>query len=69
MSGGGGSGASPEQKRLQQLQLDEYDKVKATERRKLQALRRSRSGKISLMSGDATGIPVAKQSMVSVGSL
>lgn len=62
MSGGGGGEMTPEQKKLQSLQLQEFEKVKQDERRRVQALNRSRSGKVSLMSGAATGIPNMKQS-------
>ena len=60
--GGGGGGPTPEQREIQKMNLAELKRAKATERRKIQGLQKSRSGKLSLLSGSATGIPMSRQS-------
>ena len=64
--GGGGGGPSEAQKKLTQLQLEEFAKLKETEKRQKAVLNRRRSSANDLFSGSYAGIPAPKQSLSSL---
>jgi hypothetical protein len=64
---GGGGGKNKEQKRLTQLQLDEYKKLEETQKRQKAVMMRRRTNAGMLFSSNYGGIPGAtKQSLTSL---